>query len=111
MVFQDYELIHTKRVNRQRMGSDPFTRRLFNAFGSWSSVYLVLASAIAGHQLRSGFGKYQLRASLRKLFASIYPSCIIGSNKSVALWVGVPTLTAYFLAPHIFGDAHEYVKL
>jgi hypothetical protein len=66
MVFQDYELIHTKRVNRQRMGQNPFNRRLFNAFGSWSSVYFVLVSAISGHQLRAGFGKLKTHPRVKK---------------------------------------------
>ena len=56
MVFQDYELIHTKRVNRQRIGSDIYFHRYFNAFGGWNSVFFVAISAIAGHQLRAGFG-------------------------------------------------------
>jgi hypothetical protein len=58
MVFQDYELIHTKRVNRQRIGTDIYLRRYFNAFGSWNSVFLIGAAGLAGHQLRAGFGKY-----------------------------------------------------
>jgi hypothetical protein len=52
MAFQDYELIHTKRVNRNRIGTDIFRSRYFNAFGSWNSVFFVASAGIAGHQLR-----------------------------------------------------------
>lgn len=40
MVYQDYELIPTKRVNGDRRGTKSiFLNRLFIAGGSWSSVY------------------------------------------------------------------------
>ena len=40
--------------------------------------------------------------------------CLIfltGSNKSLALWLGVPTAVAYLVAPHLFGDAMEVHRL
>ncbi len=40
MVFQDYELIPTKRVNRQRASKNIYLNRLFLASGGWSSVWL-----------------------------------------------------------------------
>ena len=41
MVFQDYELISTKRVNRDRRNTHSiFLKRLFLASGGYSSVYL-----------------------------------------------------------------------
>ena len=40
MVFQDYELIPTKRVNAQRATKSIFLNRLFNAAGAWNSVFL-----------------------------------------------------------------------
>ena len=52
MVFQDYELIHTKRVNRERLGTNPFFSRYFNALGGWSTLYFTVFSGFAGHQLR-----------------------------------------------------------
>ena len=39
MVFQDYELIPTKRVNRARATKNIYLNRLFLAGGGWSSVY------------------------------------------------------------------------
>ena len=40
MVYQDYELIPSKRVNHQRRGTfSIFFNRLFNAGGGYSSVY------------------------------------------------------------------------
>ena len=39
MVFQDFELIPTKRVNKQRATRNIYFNRLFLAGGGWSSVY------------------------------------------------------------------------
>ena len=39
MVFQDYELIPTKRVNKQRSHRNVYFYRLFNASGAWNSVF------------------------------------------------------------------------
>ena len=41
MVYQDYELVSTKRVNNSRntFGSSIIGGRLFNAAGGWSAVY------------------------------------------------------------------------
>ena len=36
---------------------------------------------------------------------------LVGSNKSLTLWVGVPTAVAYLVAPHLFGDAMEVHRL
>tara|TARA_B110000305_G_scaffold227941_1_gene277143 strand:- start:253 stop:429 length:177 start_codon:yes stop_codon:yes gene_type:complete len=48
MVFQDYELIPTKRVNKdRRMTKSIFFGRLFNASGSWPSVFYGSLAAYA----------------------------------------------------------------
>ena len=39
MVFQDYEIIPTKRVNRERANTNILMSRLFQAGGHWNSVY------------------------------------------------------------------------
>lgn len=48
MVFQDYELIPTKRVNKERrMTKSIFFGRLFSASGSWPSVFYGSLAAYA----------------------------------------------------------------
>ena len=39
MVFQDYELIPTKRVNKDRYSSWLLARHRFNAFGGYSTLF------------------------------------------------------------------------
>ena len=49
MVFQDYELIPTKRVNKSRRNTmSPFFNRLWLASGSYSTLYLASLGAYAG---------------------------------------------------------------
>lgn len=45
MVFGDHELIHTKRVNRQRMHRDAFKYRMFEATGGYTGYYFGFAFA------------------------------------------------------------------
>ena len=48
MVFQDYELIPTKRVNKdRRMTMSIFMNRVFTASGSWPSVFYGSVAAYA----------------------------------------------------------------
>ncbi len=58
MAFQDYELIHTKRVNRIRQSQNIFNQRYFNAMGGWTTLYFLGICGAAGHQLRQALGKY-----------------------------------------------------
>lgn len=53
MVFQDYELIHTKRVNRVRHSTDVYYKRVFNALGGWNTAFFAASFGAAGYQLRS----------------------------------------------------------
>ena len=49
MVFQDYELIHTKRVNRERVSTNILSKRFFTALGGWNSWYFALAFGATGY--------------------------------------------------------------
>lgn len=100
MAFQDYELIHTKRVNRVRQGTDIFRQRNFAASGGFHSLFFLASFGIAGHQLRQAYGK---------LLESSYIN--LGSNKGFALWVVLPASFGYLLGVHSFGDAQEVRKL
>jgi len=66
MVYQDYELIPSKRVNNNRRGTfSIFFNRVFNAAGGYSSVYFGSVMAYA-YMLKLGahgpFNKYMLGA-------------------------------------------------
>lgn len=63
MVFQDYELIHTKRVNRERLGTNPYTKRYFNALGGWNTLFVTALSGLAGYQVRNVCRKHTLMLS------------------------------------------------
>ena len=53
MVFQDFELIPTKRVNKTRVNAWILSRRRFNAIGGYSTVYMAGLCGYLGHL--SGF--------------------------------------------------------
>lgn len=82
-------MIHTKRVNRQRIGSDPFSRRVFNAAGSWNTVYLTLFAGVAGHQLRQ----------------------VMNTTRHTLWWTALPAALAFGFGVHTFGNPNEYRKL
>ena len=53
MVWQDHELVPTKRVNMSRRGGfSPLMRRQWNAVGGWSTLYMATFFGFAG----SAFG-------------------------------------------------------
>ena len=101
MAFQDYELIHTKRVNRIRHGTDIYRQRYFAAQGGWNSLFFLAAFGGAGHQLRQVCGKNK----------NLINFPCVGQNKSFALWVVVPAISGYLLGIHTFGDAKEFRRL
>jgi hypothetical protein len=53
MVFQDYELIHTKRVNRERINTDIYRKHIWNSVGGWTTIYMSAATGLAAYQLRA----------------------------------------------------------
>ena len=58
MVFQDYELIHTKRVNRVRASQDPYYQRLAIATGGLNTLYFTAVFAVGGYQFNRLLGNY-----------------------------------------------------
>ena len=51
MAFHDYELIHTKRVVRERRGTNLYRRRRWEAQGGYASWYFAAALGGAGYSL------------------------------------------------------------
>ena len=86
MVYQDYELIPSKRVNHQRRGTfSIFFNRLFNAAGGYSSVY---------------FGSVLAYAYMLKL----------GSHHGASRYMlGAPVFLGGFVAgTFLFGESKEF---
>lgn len=48
MAFGDYELIHTKRVNRDRQGRNVYRRRVFEAMGGYTALWFGFSFALIG---------------------------------------------------------------
>lgn len=53
MVFADYELVHTKRVNRERQGTNVFLSRYFKALGGFNTLYFAGLGGYLGYVLRA----------------------------------------------------------
>ena len=86
MVYQDYELIMTKRVNHDRKAVNPYKRRVFLAGGSYYPFYY---AAVAGA------GSWQYLKHVQKPVA----------------WCLLPAFCAWGIANNLFGDMTEAKKL
>ena len=66
MVFQDYEIIATKRVGHSRKFQNIYRRHVFNAMGGVSTVYFTTFCYLAG----TTFGLTSSTAVIRPLMSS-----------------------------------------
>lgn len=99
MVFQDYELIMTKRVNHERKTIKPFSKRHFNAAGGWNSVYLGVLFGAIGAQ-RGTISACEVVPSSQILSRS-------GTLRYISragLWVIAPAIVGYSIGGVLFGD-------
>ena len=103
MVFQDYELISTKRVNNNRRGQNIFLNRLFNAGGGYSSVY---------------FGSVFSYAYLLKTYMNVETSLSVNmANPIIARGFGKYLATApvflvgFCAGTFLVGDSKEFFHL
>ena len=71
MAFSDYELIHTKRVNRQRKGTNIYSQRFFNSMGGWNTLFFAGSLGFAGYQLRQVLRKSNHFIIINYLYQSI----------------------------------------
>lgn len=105
MVFGDYELIHTKRVNKKRTGSDPLSNRQFQAAGGFVSIYLALSLGLISSKLTSTPlytlipSKEITRAGLRQ-YLTVPGKLIL-----------LPALLGYTMGIITAGDPFEYSNL
>lgn len=99
MVFQDYELIQTKRVAANRQRTNPMSTRVWNAMGGWNTLYVTLLFGYGGYSFRQVCCKY--------LIAN--PS--LASSRGALFWTVVPAIVALGVGGNIFGDVQEYRRL
>ncbi len=106
MVFQDYELIHTKRVNRIRRSMDVYNHRLWLAFGSWNTVYFAgVTTVLAMHFMNTD------PASLVPTRSVLTRAGFLPYFKHFGLRFYVPLLIGAAVGVNSFGDADELKKL
>lgn len=88
MVYGDYELIHTKRVNRIRKSRNPLSYRIWEAQGGYSGYFYGITGAAAAYSFgnlkptdlvptreilsRPGFRAYLGNAGLRFFLPSLF---------------------------------------
>eukprot|EP00352_Strombidinopsis_acuminata_P000731 CAMPEP_0176347986 /NCGR_PEP_ID=MMETSP0126-20121128/7510_1 /TAXON_ID=141414 ORGANISM="Strombidinopsis acuminatum, Strain SPMC142" /NCGR_SAMPLE_ID=MMETSP0126 /ASSEMBLY_ACC=CAM_ASM_000229 /LENGTH=124 /DNA_ID=CAMNT_0017696519 /DNA_START=17 /DNA_END=391 /DNA_ORIENTATION=+ len=104
MVFQDYELISTKRVNRSRHNTNVYLTRLFAAFGGYSTFYFAGVFGMASSQLFNNSTAIELAN----------PVFSAGGLKRNAARLGYafgPALLGAYIGMNVFGDAQEFKNL
>ena len=106
MVFGDYELIHTKRVNRERTGSDPLSNRKFRAAGGYVSLYTALSLGLISQKL-SGVPLCSLIPSKDILSRAGFRNYLGTPGKYIIL----PALIGYYIGIDTAGDLNEYSNL
>ena len=98
MVFQDYEIIGTKRVNRERRAMNAYNHRLFIAAGGWTTVYIAGLAGVIGYNTAKlttteivPTGQALSRAGFMRYF-------------SRAKYAILPAIAGYSLGVAIFGN-------
>ena len=103
MVFQDYELIPTKRVNKDRYSSWLLSRHRFNAFGGYSTLFMGGIVGYAGSQ----FGQLTTSPLVTPLASSAGFRSLLRNGGVLA----GPTLLGFAIGIASFGDAVELKSL
>lgn len=104
MVFQDYELIPTDRVNRARGNTNPYSARRWAALGGYSTVYMGGVFMMAGSYLGTSSAVAPLNTPITS-FAGLRSA---GKNLFA---VAGPTAFGVMLGVAAFGDWQEFKNL
>ena len=104
MVFQDYELISTKRVNRQRHNTNVYLNRLFTAFGGFSTFYFAGVFGMASSQLFNN-------SAAAELVTPMLSSSGLRRNAVRLGYAFGPALVGAYIGMNVFGDAIEFKNL
>lgn len=106
MVFQDYELIQTKRVNHNRRGIDPYGSRVRHALGGLNTAFTAAVAGGLAYSL-SNLGK-----------GEIIPTRSFLSRAGFIRYAGragiqfvLPVLVGYGIGIAAFGNVEEIKTL
>ena len=103
MVYQDYELVATKRVGHGRSSSFPLAKAQFNAMGGLGTIFLTTMLGAAG----SRFGLTQTSALMRPLVSA---GGVTSIGKATVLTAG-PSLIGFNMGVRSFGNPTEFWNL
>ena len=106
MVYQDYELIATKRVGHSRQRGMLLTKRSFNAAGGWNTVYLTTFFGVAG----SAFGLSSASA-LAPTEGVILSAAGASGIARKGLMAGGPAIVGLIMGVSAFGNGTELRNL
>ena len=106
MGFNDYELIHTKRVNRERKNKSIYKQRLEAASGGIYSTYFGLLFGYMG----ALHGKIGLSHFMPTKELLTQPG-LVKFLKGPGLYVAVPYIIGKSVGGSIFGDPEEVQNL
>ena len=118
MVFQDYELVQTKRVTRQRYNTNIYVRRTFHAIGGYSTLYMMGLGYFTGKALGLGSNVKPIvtplvsRAGVKGLAINAFFICgpaLFGLHSGI-LCFGNPSELDSLLS-HPFRYYHEFKSL
>ena len=103
MVFQDYELVATKRVGHQRQKGFLLLKQQFNAMGGFNTVYLTIFCGMAG----PAFGMTSSTPLVRPLVSMAG----LGSIARNTLTSSGPMLLGFIVGVGAFGNGAELKNL
>lgn len=109
MVWQDAELVPTKRVNKDRTGglvTSPLLRRQWNAFGGWQTLYMATFFGFAG----SAFGWSQ-QPGLVAFQKPIMSQAGLKSLGVSGFKAAGPAIVGLLIGWHAFGNPSELRNL
>ena len=103
MVFQDYELVATKRVGHSRQKGFLLLKQQFNAMGGINTVYLTVFCGMAG----PAFGLTSSTPLVRPLISAAG----LGSIARNTLTSSGPLLLGFIVGISAFGNPAEFRNL
>ena len=103
MVYQDYELVATKRVGYSRARGGLLIKRQFEAFGGFWTLYMMTFAGMAG-------SKFGLVSSV-PLVRPLASRAGVASLARCSMLNGGPVFAGMIIGMSVFGDASEFRNL
>merc|ERR1712060_283583 len=107
MVYQDYELIATKRVGHSRKRGMLLLKQQYTALGGMNTVYLTTFFGIAGH----AFGLATVSSAPALTQAQMASTAGMSTMARRGLMAGGPALVGLIMGVSAFGNATELRNL